>query len=105
MYQVEYVEEDDKHNALLKCLQEKKGGLTLIFVQTKKEADSLEEYLNRNNYPATSIHGDRIQHEREEALNSFKKGEKPFMVATDVAQRGLDIPNVNHVINFDMPSK
>lgn len=55
-------------------------------------------------YPATSIHDDRLQCEREDALRVFKCGERPIMVDTAVAARGLDIPNVRHVINFDLPS-
>ncbi|CAK9250473.1 unnamed protein product, partial [Sphagnum jensenii] len=63
-----------------------------------------ETYLERDGYPVTSIHGDRSQREREEALNSFRTGRTPILVATAVAARGLDIPNVKHVINFDLPS-
>ncbi|XP_078176725.1 DEAD-box ATP-dependent RNA helicase 37-like isoform X3 [Carex rostrata] len=77
--------------------------LTLVFVETKREADTLEHFLYQNGFPATSIHGDRNQWEREQALNSFKKGSTPIMVATDVASRGLDVPNVAHVINYDLP--
>ena len=78
--------------------------LTLAFVETKKGADALETFLEREGYPVTSIHGDRSQREREEALASFKSGRTPILVATAVAARGLDIPNVKHVINFDLPS-
>ena len=165
--QVEYVEEGEKLGALVKHLNEITDGLILVFVETKRSADSLEygarapmcllrmrrpighmripvvapicfprvrrpldicvspcapighmrtpmrahwscarrRYeLSRDGYPATSIHGDRTQHEREEALKSFKMGRTPILVATDVASRGLDISNVTHVINFDMPS-
>lgn len=104
-----------------------------MFVETKRGADSLEEYLSREGYPVTSIHGDRSQREREEALRTFREGRKPILVATavsslvcyniqcvdhcrvsrimngllfvmKVAARGLDIPNVKHVINFDLPT-
>ena len=78
--------------------------LTLVFVETKKGADSLEYYLSNEGYLATSIHGDRSQREREDALKSFRNGRTPILVATAVAARGLDIPNVKHVINFDLPS-
>lgn len=78
--------------------------LTLAFVETKKGADALEHFLEREGYPVTSIHGDRSQREREEALASFKSGRTPIIVATAVAARGLDIPNVKHVINFDLPT-
>ncbi|KAG8232451.1 hypothetical protein J437_LFUL012375, partial [Ladona fulva] len=78
--------------------------LTLVFVETKKGADLLDEYLHNNKYPVTSIHGDRSQREREDALRSFRSGCTPILVATAVAARGLDIPHVKHVINFDLPS-
>ena len=58
--------------------------LTLVFVETKKSADSLEFYLCKQGYPATSIHGDRVQWEREEALKSFKSASRPVLVATAV---------------------
>jgi len=78
--------------------------LTLTFVETKKGADSLEQFLHHEGYPVASIHGDRSQKEREEALRTFRSGRTPILVATAVAARGLDIPNVKHVINFDLPS-
>ncbi|KAI9011235.1 P-loop containing nucleoside triphosphate hydrolase protein [Gaertneriomyces semiglobifer] len=108
---VEYVEEDDKRSVLLDLLysdsQESKDGkpnLTLVFVETKRAADMLCNFLQSNSFPATSIHGDRTQREREQALHSFRSGRTPVLVATAVAARGLDIPNVGHVINFDLPS-
>jgi superfamily II DNA/RNA helicase len=73
-------------------------------VETKKGADQLEDFLYRQGFPATSIHGDRSQREREDALLSFRTGRTPILVATAVAARGLDIPNVKHVINFDLPN-
>jgi hypothetical protein len=102
--QIEYVEESDKRSYLLDILNASKEGLTLIFVETKRAADSLEDFLYKNNLPSTSIHGDRTQREREEALKSFRNGSTPVMVATAVAARGLDIPNVTHVVNFDLPN-
>lgn len=99
-----YVEEEDKEPTLLDILaSEEEQGLTLIFVETKRMADILSDYLYSNNLPATSIHGDRTQREREKALELFKSGRAPILVATAVAARGLDIPNVTHVINFDLP--
>ena len=79
--------------------------LTLVFVETKRGADSLEYFLDRNRYPVSSIHGDRSQREREEALKLFRCGRTPILVATAVAARGLDIPRVKHVINYDLPSQ
>ncbi|KAF8836954.1 DEAD-domain-containing protein [Paxillus ammoniavirescens] len=102
---IEYVEDLDKRSVLLDLLaSEPAGGLTLVFVETKRMADMLSEFLMANNLPATSIHGDRSQREREMALQTFRTGRTPILVATAVAARGLDIPNVTHVINYDLPS-
>ncbi|CAO1628187.1 unnamed protein product [Parajaminaea phylloscopi] len=102
---IEYVEDYDKQSVLLDVLASMpSGGLTLIFVETKRMADMLSDFLLRSNIGATSIHGDRTQRERERALELFRTGRTPIMVATAVAARGLDIPNVTHVINYDLPS-
>jgi len=100
---VEFVEEPYKREFVLGLLNQV-SGLTLVFVETKRGADALEMFLIQQGYPATSIHGDRTQQEREAALRSFKMGRTPILVATDVAARGLDIPNVTHVINYDVPN-
>ena len=76
---------------------------TLVFVEMKRKADFIAAFLSENNYPTTSIHGDRLQRQREEALADFKSGKMAILVATAVAARGLDIKNVAHVINYDMP--
>ncbi|XP_028809817.1 ATP-dependent RNA helicase DDX3X-like isoform X4 [Denticeps clupeoides] len=102
---VVWVEENDKRSFLLDLLNATgKDSLTLVFVETKKGADSLEDFLYREGYACTSIHGDRSQRDREEALHQFRSGRCPILVATAVAARGLDISNVKHVINFDLPS-
>ncbi|XP_023756784.1 DEAD-box ATP-dependent RNA helicase 37 [Lactuca sativa] len=107
---VEFVQEVDKRSHLMDLLHAQKENdsntkaLTLVFVETKKGADSLEHWLYSNGFPATTIHGDRSQPEREQALRSFKSGKTPILVATDVAARGLDIPDVSHVVNFDLPN-
>ncbi|GFZ20788.1 P-loop containing nucleoside triphosphate hydrolases superfamily protein [Actinidia rufa] len=108
---VEFVHESDKRSHLMDLLHAQKANgvhgkqsLTLVFVETKKGADALEHWLYINGFPATTIHGDRTQQEREHALRSFKSGNTPILVATDVAARGLDIPHVAHVVNFDLPN-
>lgn len=102
---IEYVEDTDKKSVLLDILHSMPpGGLTLVFVETKRMADTLSDFLLNSNFPATSIHGDRTQREREKALEMFRGGRTPIMVATAVAARGLDIPNVTHVINYDLPT-
>merc|ERR1719343_502354 len=82
-----------------------KDGLAVVFVETKRAADTLELSLHESGVAVTAIHGDRSQQEREEALHAFKTGANPVLVATDVAARGLDIPNVALVVNFDMPKQ
>ncbi|XP_075248744.1 putative ATP-dependent RNA helicase Pl10 isoform X2 [Convolutriloba macropyga] len=102
---VMWCEEEHKRSHLLDLLEASDPKtLTLIFVETKRGADSLENFLYEEQFPVASIHGDRTQREREQALNSFKQGDTPILVATAVAARGLDISNVKHVINFDLPS-
>ncbi|XP_065817943.1 DEAD-box helicase 3 X-linked a isoform X5 [Labrus bergylta] len=102
---VVWVEDNDKRSFLLDLLNATgKDSLTLVFVETKKGADALEDFLYHEGYACTSIHGDRSQRDREEALHQFRSGRCPILVATAVAARGLDISNVKHVINFDLPS-
>ena len=101
---VEYVEDQDKRSVLLDILHTHGAGLTLIFVETKRMADTLSDFLINQGFPATAIHGDRTQRERERALEFFRNGRCPIMVATAVAARGLDIPNVTHVVNYDLPT-
>eukprot|EP01083_Nonionella_stella_P059038 154531_1 len=78
--------------------------LTLIFVEKKKDAALVEKELIRSGYDAMSFHEDRSQREREHALKLFRMGKVPLLVATDVASRGLHIPNVMFVINYDLPN-
>ena len=99
-----YVENRDKNSALLDLLAASNDNLTLIFVETKRMADQLTDFLIMQNFSATAIHGDRSQAERERALAAFRSGRANILVATAVAARGLDIPNVTHVINYDLPS-
>jgi ATP-dependent RNA helicase DDX3X len=110
---IAYVEEEDKRSSLLDVLhtdaeiasqsEDPASNLTLVFVETKRSADMLCNYLIDQHFPATSIHGDRTQREREWAIQSFKNGKTPVLIATAVASRGLDIPNVTHVVNYDLP--
>jgi len=96
-------EENEKPQMLLDLISSVKG-LTIIFVETKRKADVLEDFLIREGFPATSIHGDRVQQDRTAALRTFSSGQTPYLIATNVAARGLDIDNISHVINYDMPT-
>ena len=73
-------------------------------METRRNADFIATYLSDQGFPTTSIHGDRLQRERETALADFKLGKMPVLVATAVAARGLDIKDVKHVINYDLPN-
>ncbi|TPX31409.1 hypothetical protein SmJEL517_g05226 [Synchytrium microbalum] len=97
------VEDVDKRNELLNLFTEEMDGLALIFVATKMGADSLDDWLYKQDIPVTSIHSGRTMEERENAMKAFRQNKTPIMIATDIAARGLDIPNVTRVINFDMP--
>ncbi|XP_061228095.1 probable ATP-dependent RNA helicase DDX4, partial [Neopsephotus bourkii] len=93
-----------KRDKLIEILQSIGHERTMVFVDKKKKADYIAAFLCQEKIAATSIHGDREQREREAALQDFRSGKCPVLVATSVAARGLDIENVQHVINFDLPS-
>ena len=75
----------------------------LVFVKRKRDADQLARTITRSGVRATSIHSDRRQEDRFAALEAFRKGEYPVLVATDVAARGIDVEGISHVVNFDVP--
>ncbi|XP_005617452.1 probable ATP-dependent RNA helicase DDX4 isoform X16 [Canis lupus familiaris] len=93
-----------KREKLVEILRSIGDERTMVFVETKKKADFIATFLCQEKISTTSIHGDREQREREQALGDFRCGKCPVLVATSVAARGLDIENVQHVINFDLPS-
>jgi ATP-dependent RNA helicase RhlE len=95
--------EPDKKQELLEHLLDAESGSFLVFVRTKHGADRVARRLTRSGHSATQIHGDRSQSQRNAALRSFSEGHHRVLVATDVAARGIDVANVAHVINFDMP--
>ena len=99
-----HVEEDQKEDYLIHWLDKSPPEKRiLVFVETKKKADILQRFLYKKGFYVTSIHGDRTQMDREDALEAFKRNEVQILVATDIAARGLDIPDVSLVINFDTP--
>ncbi|GMI63870.1 hypothetical protein HRI_000056300 [Hibiscus trionum] len=89
--------------ALLKKYHESQRNRVLVFVLYQAEADRIENMLKRSGWNVVSIHGRKAQSDRTKALSLFKKGSCPLMVATDVAARGLDIPDVEVVINYSFP--
>ncbi|MBI4088762.1 DEAD/DEAH box helicase [Candidatus Kaiserbacteria bacterium] len=94
----------DKFEMLAELLQDREFSRVLVFGRTKFGVEKLAKALSRRHIHAESIHGNKTQGARIRALEAFKKGRVSVLVATDVAARGLDIPAVSHVINYDLPS-
>ncbi|KAG1113964.1 hypothetical protein G6F42_014320 [Rhizopus arrhizus] len=102
--EVEYVKQDAKMVYLLECLQ-KTPPPVLVFAENKNDVDDIHEYFLLKGVETVAIHGGKTQEEREYAIQSFKDYKKDVLVATDVASKGLDFPEIKHVINFDMPKE
>ncbi|XP_019854520.1 PREDICTED: probable ATP-dependent RNA helicase DDX43 isoform X2 [Amphimedon queenslandica] len=102
--QVEFIEDSDKKERVMEFINDMiDGEKVLIFCSRKATADDLASDLLLHGYPVQSIHGDREQEDREQALEDFSTGAAPILVATDVASRGIDIKDITFVINFDFP--
>ncbi len=93
---------ENKYDELIDQLLARKGSI-LVFVKTKRNADRMVKRLKEEGHSADAIHGDLRQSKRDRVINAFRKGVKRILVATDVAARGLDIPLIQHVINYDLP--
>ncbi|MDX3927194.1 MAG: DEAD/DEAH box helicase [Shinella sp.] len=94
---------DQKTQILKQSLTDNPTGLSLVFSRTKHGAEKLMKHLDHVGFKAASIHGNKSQGQRERALKAFRDGEIRVLVATDVAARGIDIPGVTHVYNYDLP--
>ncbi len=100
--QIIHTSEADKFKHLLQQLDARKGSI-LVFVKTKFGAERLSGKLNKNNHRSDAIHGDLHQRRRVRVIDDFRAQRYRIMVATDIAARGLDIPHIEHVINYDLP--
>ncbi|MCC7410507.1 MAG: DEAD/DEAH box helicase [Gammaproteobacteria bacterium] len=98
-----HVESREKFPLLIGVLQREAPTRTLIFVNTRRGAEQVEAVLCGNGFEAARLTGDVLQKKRQKLIHQFATGELPILVATDVAARGLHIPGVSHVINFDLP--
>jgi ATP-dependent RNA helicase RhlE len=96
-------DKSDKVALLSSYLADEPDGLSLVFARTKHGAERLMKQLCASDYEAVSIHGNKSQGQRDRALKAFRDGTARVLVATDVAARGIDIPGVSHVFNFDLP--
>ena len=106
--QVIFTETSGKRTLLANMLrgdgQDTKMGRTLVFTRTKHGADKVVKHLGESGVPAAAIHGNKSQSQRERALAEFRTGRTRVLVATDIAARGIDVDDVTHVINFDLPN-
>jgi ATP-dependent RNA helicase RhlE len=93
----------NKPRAVLEILERAEVKSVLVFTRTKAGADQLGDALERTDYSVARIHSDRSQRQREKALNGFKNGDHKILVATDIVARGIDVTDISHVINFDVP--
>ncbi|MBA3667121.1 MAG: DEAD/DEAH box helicase, partial [Sphingomonas sp.] len=100
---VTYVNQAEKAALLTLFLQSEKRERTLVFSRTKHGADKIVRQLIAAGLQASAIHGNKSQPQRERAIAAFKSGHAPVLIATDIAARGIDIPGVSHVVNFDLP--
>ena len=96
------ISQDKKYNELINQLVERSGSI-LVFVKTKHGADKIVKRLKYDGHSADAIHGNLRQSKRERVINNFRNGKNRILIATDVAARGLDIPLIQHVINYDLP--
>lgn len=101
---IHFIAKAEKTKLLIELLDKHRDELALVFSRTKHGTEKLMKTLNKSGFLAGSVHGNKSQGQRERALKSFRAGEIKILVATDVAARGLDIPQVRHVYNFDLPN-
>ncbi|MGV6812500.1 MAG: DEAD/DEAH box helicase [Brevirhabdus sp.] len=101
---VHFIAKAEKPALLVECLDTHKSERAIVFARTKHGAERLMKSLVAQGFAAVSVHGNKSQGQRERAIKAFKEGEALVLVATDVAARGLDIPDVRHVYNFDLPN-
>lgn len=100
---VMHVQQPSKMFVTSKLLKDRRGEQTIVFTRTKRGADKVAKRLISDGIDAAAIHGNKSQNQREKALAAFRKGALPVLIATDIAARGIDVPGVNLVINFDLP--
>ncbi|HBL75617.1 MAG: RNA helicase [Bacteroidetes bacterium GWF2_42_66] len=104
-HSVAFIEMDDKRFFLERIVEENPDKKILVFVRTKVRAERVKKAMERVGVNSETIHGDKEQKERFEVLDKFRSGEIRMLIATDVSARGIDIPGVNFVINYDLPEQ
>jgi ATP-dependent RNA helicase RhlE len=100
-----FVDQNNKNTLLLGLLKQAHLTCVLVFTRTKHRANKVTLMLTKNNIQAVAIHGNKSQNQRTKALHDFKSGRSEVLVATDIAARGIDIEDISHVINYDLPNE
>lgn len=103
LHQVAFIEMDDKRFFLERLINEQEGKRILVFVRTQVRAERVCKALERAGIHSETIHGGKEQEDRLKAMEAFKSGENKILIATDVSARGIDIPGVEYVVNYDLP--
>ena len=104
-HSVMYVDMDDKRFFLERVVKENPEKKILVFVRTKVRAERVMKAMERVDIQSMTIHGDKEQKDRLDAMKKFRKGDTKLLIATDVSARGIDIPNVDYVVNYDLPEQ
>ena len=96
------IEQDKKYNELMSQLHSRSGSV-IVFIKTKYNADRMAKNLRRDGFTSEALHGDLRQNKRDKVMQNFRKQNFRILIATDIAARGLDVPHIEHVINYDLP--
>jgi ATP-dependent RNA helicase DeaD len=99
------IKDRDKLKHLIHFIEETKKGQAIVFCSTKHRTRDVARSLSRDNYNVVAIEGDMSQHRREQSMSQFRRGKADILVATDVAARGIDVPEVALVVNYDVPNQ
>ncbi|MCD8497061.1 MAG: DEAD/DEAH box helicase [Alphaproteobacteria bacterium] len=96
------IEQDQKYKELIVQLHERQGSV-IVFIKTKYGADRMANNLRKDGFTADALHGDLRQHKRDKVMKNFREQNFRVLIATDIAARGLDVPHIEHVVNYDLP--
>jgi len=101
---VMHMQHADKPSAIAKLVRSHPGKRVIVFTRTKRGADKVARKLNADGLGASAIHGNKSQGQRQRALDAFRGGKEPVLIATDIAARGIDVPDIQLVVNYDLPN-
>jgi ATP-dependent RNA helicase RhlE len=100
-----FVDTPNKNKLLVELLNKDGVGSSIVFTRTKRKSNQVAKFLSENNIPAEAIHGNKSQNARTRTMENFKSGKIKVLLATEIAARGIDIDNITHVINYELPNE